>query len=219
MATGCLTSAWLSPAPPGAQLGPRPRGRNVSIRPVGEGRQPGPGVVWTDKHQRRLTCSQRRKPSFRVVGHLERSHVGKSRPFPGLGLTGSLGPQGPGASSDSHLLTKASQASVRTAHDARPSPFKTNPPPLLPPDLFMQKHGLVATGSADCRFLPKAFVGTLFLLPLSFPVLVVSQRPPLAQAQTCCSGRETMQQSRKPPGAGPRWEVGPLPLPFTQLLT
>lgn len=127
----------------------------------------------------------------------------RTRPFPGLGVTGSLGPRGPGASSDSHLLTKASQASVRTAHDARQSPFKTNPPPLLPPDCFMQKHGLVATGSADCRFLPQAFVGTLFLLPLSFLFLwflkdphLLRPRPAAATERRCSKAESPREQAR-----------------------
>lgn len=136
-----------------------------------------------------------------------------TRPFPGLGLTDSLSPQGPVASSDSHLPTKASQASVRTARDARQCPFKTNPPPLLPPDCFMQKHGLVATGSADCCFLPKAFVGTLFLPPLSFLFLWFLKDPHLLRPRPAAATERRRSKAESPGEQARDGKWAPCPCP------
>lgn len=138
-------------------------------------------------------------------------------PFPGLGLTYGLGPQGPRASADSHLLRKVSQASARPGQDTQQSRFKTNPPPPLPPDCFMRKHCLaVATGSAAS--FPRRSFGERFLLPLSSLFLwiltdlhLLMPRLAAATERRCCLPWRLAEA--RAPGSGWKWEVGPPCLP------
>lgn len=127
-----------------------------------------------------------------------------------------------GASSDSHLLTKVSKASARTAHDTRQSRFKTNQPRLLAPDYFMQKHCLLwclpahptACFSPDFDHL-KTFSFSLSLFVSVSPVPEVSQRSSDVLSTPAAASRGTALPPVRHPGmqkaVGSRLETGSEP--------